>query len=140
MNMSNKYQEYNKKKIKELSAYRDSYLNNNDKEFMAGFDWCIDHVIKPFFCNINIYDKELKSISYFSKEIFSDIDNEMIVDERTILNNDYSNEELSKMNDKTKFFKVLKECMEHWIDVERDELVVSMLDDRNVIDFDNQKE
>lgn len=130
--------DYQRKKIKELNAYRDSYLDKNDKEFIAGFDWCIEHVIKPFFCNINIYDKELKSISYFSEEVFSDIDNEIIVNNKTILGNDYTEEELKKMNDKTKFFKILKECMEHWTEVERDELVVSMLDDRNISNYNKE--
>lgn len=83
--------------------YNEKYLNDRDKEYLEGFDWCVKTVLEPFTDNINIYKDEF------------DI-NGVALNLPWFLEN---NQEVAEK---------LKECMIHFSEMERNILITAMIE------------
>lgn len=79
-------------------AYNEKYLNDRDKEFVSGYDWAVREIAESFFSNLEIYP-ELEKI---------------LMDNMAII-----------MNGKA---DILKDCITDFLEMQRNELITSMLD------------
>ena len=84
-------------------AYNQKKLNDKNKKFVEGYDWCTD-TIKSFFASIGDSDEYLDHI------LMEKVPEDM------------ADEEVSTYADLLRF------RLENWIESSRDELVVAMLD------------
>lgn len=83
--------------------YNEKYLNDKDAEFVAGMDWCRIMAVDNFFDNLDIYTQD-----------FEDDENEFNLLEYLEENEDV------RQN--------LRDCLFHYIEMQRDELITSMID------------
>ncbi len=104
----------------ERNPYWEGYLNDTDKEYVRGYDWNTEQVVSSFFQNLDVFADELDFLD------MDDIDIENVVSERG--SSEYSEEELEGMSESTLIAKKMRECLLKWIEMERNELVVSMIE------------
>ena len=104
----------------ERNPYWEGYLNDTDKEYVRGYDWNTEQVVSSFFQNLDVFADELDFLD------MDDIDIENVVSERD--SSEYSEEELEGMSKSTLIAKKMRECLLKWIEMERNELVVSMIE------------
>lgn len=101
--------------------YNQKYLNETDKEFLRGFDWCTEMAADNFFDNMFDF---FGSDSYFEHILSEKLPEEM---------QDEYDYEMS-YNGTTEHRKIktyadlLRAKLLDWIEYERDELIVSMID------------
>ena len=101
--------------------YNQKYLNKLDKEFLSGFDWCMENAVDNFFDNNYDFDDG----SYICHELLQELsegDKDDYIMEFTF--NDRKDE---KRKIKTIIDKVRYEILA-WIESERDMLITSMID------------
>ena len=104
--------------------YNEKYLNENDAQFVAGFDWARIFAVNNFFDNIEIYDLE-------------DMEAET-EEEQALL--DYMEEHREAAEAAAKIFiKNIKEAIMEHIESERDELITSMIENMNDEEFEDRK-
>lgn len=101
--------------------YNQKYLNKLDKEFLAGFDWCMENAVDNFFDNNYDFDDG----SYIGHQLLQELsegDKDDYVMEFTF--NDRKDEErkIETIIDKVRY-EILA-----WIESERDMLITSMID------------
>lgn len=84
-------------------VYNESNLNDRDKEFVKGFDFCAENSVVNFFDNIDVYEDELDIPG-------EDIDIVKIIE---------NHEEIKD---------ALQECLSDWMEQTRNELITSMID------------
>lgn len=85
------------------TVYNEKYLNEKDKEYLEGFDWCVKTVLESFVDNINIYRDEF------------DIKGASLNLEWFLQNNKEVAEKL-------------RECMVHFSEMERNTLITAMIE------------
>ena len=112
----------------ERNPYWEGYLNDTDKEYVRGYDWNTEQVVSSFFQNLDVFADILDFIDT------DDIDIEEVVSERSIL--EYSDEELAEKSESTLIAKKMRECLLEWIEMERNELIVSMIDGMKEDEYD----
>jgi len=79
--------------------YNEERLTGRDKDFVAGYDWAVDQILNLFEGNTNVFPRL-----------------EDILDENTAIVNE----------DKE---SIVKESIEQWAEMQRNELITSMIDD-----------
>lgn len=89
--------------------YNDKYLNEKDKEFIAGYDWAIENAIKTFFANIDIYP-ELDDVLADNKAVIVEGKSDMV-----------------------------EEAMIHFAEMHRNELITSILDGYDEKEYEKLK-
>lgn len=123
-----------------INPYWYGLLQGEDKEFCAGYDWNTEMVLNNLFDNLEIYEEELEKVGIKVDDIDFDVVNGAYdeanitfsekADEREVKwFPDYTDAELKKMNKATKIMLTLKFIVNHYIEMERDELVTSMIED-----------
>ena len=99
--------------------YNEDFLNNTDKKFIEGFDYALE-CITNVFNNLDVYENELantkKGVGNFSPSSTKNL--------KDILE---SNTEL------------LTEIINQWHEVERDEIITSMIDNMDEKDYNELK-
>lgn len=103
--------------------YNDKYLNDTDAEFIAGFDWCRIMAVENYFDNMDIYQGELDNVYAENEEEEACL--EFIKEHQDTL------EEIAKL--------VLLHTIENYIEMQRDELITSMIDNMNEEEYANIK-
>lgn len=92
--------------------YNQKYLDDKDAEFIAGFDWCTNMVVANFFYNMEVFDFVVDGC---------DVDLELF----------FSNHPEIKER--------FKENILEWIEMERDTLITSMLDNMDDGEYEQIK-
>lgn len=95
-------------------TYNQEYLDQLDAEFVRGYDQAVEE-LKSFFKNLDLY-----------KNAF-DIDGEDINFVRFLKNH-------------KKIFGILKKCMAHWMEVGRDDMITTMLDNMDDEEYNKIKD
>lgn len=83
--------------------YNEKYLNEKDREYLEGFDWCVKTVLESFTDNMNIYKDEF-DINGVALNLAWFLENNQEVAEK------------------------LKECMIHFSEMERNTLITAMIE------------
>lgn len=109
---------------KELNPYYQGNLNEEDQAFLNGYDYAIHLPVRNLFNNLDVYADELEELTFlnklFGKDWLSQLDLEAI-----------DSDELPKgtpLNAATRFFRLLRLMLFDFSEMERNELIVSMID------------
>lgn len=90
--------------------YNQKYLNDNDKEFVKGFDFAVEQVL-------NLVDN--------NADVYPDFE-EILNRDKAVINVDKE--------------KIVHEAIEQWLESERDMLITSMIDNMGEEEFESIKE
>lgn len=104
--------------------YNEKYLNNFDKEFVRGYDWCVEMSVDNFFDNLDIYFGDDSHIMHLLNEELPENMREEYEIERTFADDD---NKVEKRDVKT-YVDLLRSKILDYIEMERDELITSMID------------
>lgn len=104
--------------------YNEKYLNNFDKEFVRGYDWCVEMSVDNFFDNLDIYFEDDSHIMHLLNEELPENMREEYEIERTFAD---ENARVEKRDVKT-YVDLLRSKILDYIEMERDELITSMID------------
>lgn len=102
--------------------YNQKYLADTDKAEVSGFDYCAEHVVDNFFNNLDVY--------YGGDNYFMHIMNEEIPEsmrEEYVMEYSDGSREDEKRTVKT-YGDLLRSNLLDWIEAERNELIVSMIE------------
>ena len=119
----------------EINGYWYGLLDGTDREFVRGYDYNTTHVVNNLFDNLEVYATELESIGLDVSKVDTDIVNgvnpysESSEDTRPYKDlNDFSVEELQQLSEETRLMLFFKSILNDYIEMNRDELVTSMID------------
>ena len=104
--------------------YNEKYLNNFDKEFVRGYDWCVEMSVDNFFDNLDIYFGDDSHIMHLLNEELPENMREEYEIERTFAD---ENARVEKRDVKT-YVDLFRSKILDYIEMERDELITSMID------------
>lgn len=114
--------------------YNEKYLNDKDKEFVAGFDWCVEMAVDNFFNN------EMNGLTFpetylghiLSKKLPEDLQKEY---EMEYTFNDLKTE-IRKVET---YADLIRAKILEWIETQRDELITSMIDNMNDDEYEAKR-
>lgn len=104
--------------------YNEKYLNKYDNEFVRGFDWCVEMAVDNFFDNLDIYFGDDSHIMHLLNEELPENMREEYEIERTFAD---ENDRVEKRDVKT-YVDLLRSKILDYIEMERNELITSMID------------
>lgn len=93
--------------------YNQKYLNEKDKEFLNGFDWCVKTAVDNFFNNLDVHFSEDSHIMHML--------NEELPAKFLIVGEDEESEIKT-------YLDLIRARLLDWIEKKRDELIMSMID------------
>lgn len=97
-------------------------LNESDKKFVRGYDWCAEEVVDNFFNNIDVY---FEHDSYLMHMLNQEIPEKKHEKYEMV----YSFQEEKKEDREIRtYLDLLRARILDWIEAERDELITSMVD------------
>ena len=115
--------------------YNEKYLNNFDKEFVRGYDWCVEMSVDNFFDNLDIYFGDDSHIMHLLNEELPENMREEYEIERTFAD---ENARVEKRDVKT-YVDLLRSKILDYIEMERDELITSMIDNMDEQEYSEIK-
>lgn len=101
-------------------VYNEKNLNEDDKQFVKGFDWCVESAADCFFDNLDVYfgdDSHLMHV--LNEELPQGLKGKYEV---------YLGSGATDTRDITTYGDLLRARMLEFIESERDELITSMID------------
>ena len=115
--------------------YNEKYLNNFNKEFVRGYDWCVEMSVDNFFDNLDIYFGDDSHIMHLLNEELPENMREEYEIERTFAD---ENARVEKRDVKT-YVDLLRSKILDYIEMERDELITSMIDNMDEQEYSEIK-
>lgn len=110
--------------------YNEKYLNNADKEFVKGFDWCIEEAVDLFFDNLDVVESDYLESVLNTEYPFAPTH---YVQEFRYRNTEKEEREIKTYADLLRF-EILR-----WVECERDELITSMIDNMDEAEYQKIK-
>ena len=102
--------------------YNQKYLTGNDKEFIRGFDWCVEMAADNFFDNIDtVFGTDDHLIHVLNEKVPESMQEEWEFESF------FPDAEKRVMKVET-YADLLRKELAEWIESHRDELITSMLD------------
>lgn len=116
--------------------YNQKYLNQKDKEFLSGFDWCAEMAVDNFFDNNYDHDNGVYLEHILAQEL-----PECMKDNYEMENTfrEDGEPETEKREVKT-YADLLRMQILVWIEMERNELITSMIDNMSEEEYNANKE
>lgn len=115
------YNKFTGEERNEPNPYYEGNLNAENKQIKNGYDFACNS-IKSFFSNISIYEDALQE--FFNTE---NIDEEVL----TASWEDLNEEEIEGLSSETAICLCIKDCLLHYMEINRNELVTSLLEEQN---------
>ena len=103
-------------------TYNEKFLKGDDKEYVAGFDYCVEMGVDNFFDNLDIPFSDESHIAHMLSEEVPESMRETYTVEFA-----FKDEEPQERTVRT-YADLLRLCMLRHIECERNELITSMLD------------
>lgn len=107
-------------------AYNEKYLNEVDSECITGYDFSIEDNINNFFNNISNWEDDIAYALGLSEEEAINIEETLLDSDKDI--EDYEESEIKEMGVVTALLITLKQRMLEWAEINRDEMIVSMIE------------
>ena len=105
------------------NPYFEEYISDKDKDFISGYDWVVNEIIEGFFNNLDIDTIDYANIGLaVNPNTGADID-KLMEDLDTLTVNDVDILDRSAL-----VFAMIKRNLLNYIEMERDELIVSMIE------------
>ena len=110
------------------NGYRQEYLNDRDKEFVKGFDYAVNTIMNYF-----------RNLDVFSEEFLKAGINTHRIDTEAVVADDMSDEEIEALDEKTYLLGTVHDSMSDWLEMERNELIVSCLDNMSGASYEKNR-
>ena len=104
--------------------YNQKYLNDKDKEFVRGFDWCAEEAVDNLFDNLE-YIEDDYIIKLLEKEVPEYDQNEYEWEPSFCAYGEEIKDEKRKVRTVADYLRMI---LIYWIEAERDQLITSMID------------
>ena len=120
------------------NPYFQGFLNDNDANFLAGFDWIVEEVLTSFLYNLDVCEDELQECGFEAENQgdFYEILNQFLEQEETD-----SPMDLTQLdNDKIALILALYRGFRKWAECERDELGTSMIEAMSEEEYEECRE
>jgi hypothetical protein len=114
--------------------YNQKYLNDKDREFIRGFDWCLENAVDIFFDNIS--DLGDYEDSYLEHVLNAEVP-ESLKDEYEL---EYTFSDVKETRKIVTYADYLRSKLLDWVESERDQLITSMIDGMDDAEYDKIKE
>lgn len=118
--------------------YNEKFLNEKDSEFVRGFDWCVEMAVDNFFANemfeLQNADSYLGHI--LNEKLPEEMQSEYDVEFRFAGTGDKETETRKVET----YADLIRSKILDWIEMERDELITSMIDNMSDEDLDRNKQ
>ena len=104
--------------------YNEKFLNEKDKEFVRGFDWCVEMAVDNFFDNemFNLQNDDSYLGHILSEKLPVNMVEEYEVEYR------YRDVDKTETRKVETYADLIRSKILDWIEAERDELITSMID------------
>lgn len=114
------------------NAYNQKYLNEKCNAEITGYDWCAEEVVDTFFDNLD---------TYIDEDLLKVLESELPEENREEYewSSSFGNTEPEKRTVRT-LADLIRSKIQEYIESERDELIVSMIDDMDEAEYDRIKE
>lgn len=117
------------------NGYWQGFLNDDDTRFLQGYDWASEQTLRNFFYNLDTYADDLaRAFGIDEIDLGSDDAIAVIFNDKDM--DDYSDEEWNAIPVHTRVMAVIKACLEHWMEMDRDELGTSMIDSMSETEYE----
>lgn len=113
--------------------YNQKYLNDHDKDAIKGYDWCAEEVVDNFFDNMDVY---FADDSYLMHTLNEEVPEDQ--QEEYEMEYSFGEQETVKRTVKT-YADLLRSKLLDWIEMQRDEIITSMLDGMNEDEYQQIK-
>jgi hypothetical protein len=100
------------------NPYWEGKMGGRDKEYIKGYDNCVEQQVEGFFENIRDYEEAFK-------EADIDVNDLDIV---AIVADDFSDDEVKALDPKTRLFGVLHDCLLDYIEKNRTDIIAGMVE------------
>ena len=121
-------------------AYNEKILNEEDSQYMYGYDICVDESVDNFFNNLKNWEADIKEAMYGEdSEAPLDIDYETVWND-DMYYSDYQEEDLQKMGSVTRLLLLLKERMLEWAECNRNEIITGLIENMDDAEYEELKE
>lgn len=110
--------------------YNEKYINKENKEFVRGFDYALETILNMF-SNLETYTNEFLDADFNIRKVNDGAVSKQYDD---CLNKDekaeetFTKEDFNKANQQTQLVTTLMYCIADWHEMERNQLLVSMID------------
>lgn len=117
--------------------YNIEHLNDDDKSFVQGFDWCVEMAVDNFFDN-EMHDllNEDSFIGHILSMELPDLMKTTYDLPLTYVTKDTSEDEKVRTLQINTYADLIRARILEWIEMERDELITSMVDNAACVDSD----
>ena len=113
---------------REDDTYNQKYLNHNDKEYIKGYDYCTENVVDNFFDNLEDLDSDYL-LNILNQKVPEDMR-----ERYTMLFSTPDEREEDRVI--VTYADYLRYMLLHRIEIERDEMIVSMIDNMDEDEYD----
>lgn len=118
-------------------SYNEKYLNSQNQSEIIGYDWCAEMVVDNFFNNLDVYFDDDSYIMHVLNEKLPEGEQE----EYDMLFSFTGKGESDKEHRKVEtYMDLLRMELLHWIEMDRDELITSMIDGMDQDEYKKIKE
>ena len=118
--------------------YNEKFLNDKDKEFIRGFDWCVEMAVDNFFAN-EMFD--LQSDDSYLGHILNEKLPESMQEEYEIeLEFAGTGDKETETRKVETYADLIRSKILEWIENERDELITSMIDNMSEEEYEKNKQ
>ncbi len=113
--------------------YNEKFLNDTDKNFVRGFDWCAETAVDTFFENlVEVFGEDSYIVHQLNEELPENMKKEEVI-EFTFGNRDTENRKVNTYMD------MIRSKLIDWMESQRDELIVSMLDSMDEAEYEKNR-
>ena len=109
-------------------VYNQKKLKGADRDFVNGYDWCAEEVVDNFFNNLEVFFEDDSHIMHMLKEELPESLKEEYTMEFTF------NNRPDEDRDVDTYLDLFRAKLLEWVEMQRDELITSMID--NMADED----
>ena len=112
--------------------YNEDFLNEKDKEFLKGFDWAVEYALDNAFNNL---DCILQDDAYLQRKLEEKVPDVEREDYEVELYDGTTEKRTIETN-----ADLIRSRMLDWAESERDELIVSMIDNMDEVEYKKNRE
>ena len=111
------------------NLYWQGYLNDQGVDVLSGYDMATD-ATENFFENIDVYADEFNQFGFDVEYI----DTDTVMEDKEL--EAYSDDEIRNMSTETRFVACMKAVILHWIELERNQIGVSLIENMDTEECD----
>ena len=120
----------------ERNYYWQGYLNKADANHVTGFDEACECLTECLFHNTDLYEDILYLAGIDIEE--NPVDEDILFSDKFL--EEYTPEEIDKLTSSTRILKAIREILLDYSEMERDEMIVSMIESMDNKEYEEIKE